>query len=252
MMSGDRGFLPYSRHDLDDDDIAAILPVLRGDWLTTGPMVEAFENALCRHTKSRFAVACGSGTAGLHLAALALGLQPGDRVVVPAVTFLATANAFRHVGAEIIFADTDPDTGLMTPQSAGAAMARARKNPIKVIANVHLAGNVADPIAIGEIAAAHRASIVEDAAHAIGSTYQAEVGTAAPVGDCRYSKMAVFSFHPVKTITTGEGGGITLNDPALHRRLSQLRSHGTIREKSLWENRTLAFDRLGKPNPWYY
>ncbi|MGH6930937.1 MAG: DegT/DnrJ/EryC1/StrS family aminotransferase, partial [Dongiaceae bacterium] len=85
-----------------------------------------------------------------------------------------------------------------------------------------------------------------------GSTYQAEVGTAAPVGDCRYSKMAVFSFHPVKTITTGEGGAITLNDPALHRRLSQLRSHGTIRENSLWENRTLAFDRLGKPNPWYY
>lgn len=252
MKGGSGAFLPYSRHELDDDDIAAVLPVLRGDWLTTGPKVAEFEAALCQRTGARFVVACANGTAGLHLAALALGLRPGDRVVVPAITFLATANAFRHVGAEILFADTDPDTGLITAQSAAAAIARAGNTPVKVMATVHLAGNVADPIALNEMAAARDIAIVEDAAHAIGGTYRTKEDNSTSVGGCRHGKMTVFSFHPVKTMTTGEGGAITVNDPDLFQRLNQLRGHGMIRDPSLFQDRQLALDPSGNPNPWYY
>jgi len=244
-------FLPYGRHEVDEDDIAAVAAVLRGDWLTTGPTVEAFEAALAARTKAGFAVACASGTAGLHLAMMALGLGPGDRAIVPTITFLATANAVRYVGADVVFADVDPETGLMTPATLEAALGRAGSGR-KAVLPVHFGGRPVDLPGVAAIAATAGIDVVEDAAHAIGTTYRRDNGPATPIGDCRYSRMAVFSFHPVKTIAMGEGGAITTNDATLHERLARFRSHGMTRAAGAFQNRDLAYDAEGVANPWYY
>jgi len=220
--------LPYGRQTIDDDDIAAVAAALRGDFLTTGPTVEAFENAFAETVGARHAVACANGTAALHLAMLALEVQPGEAVIAPSITFLATANCARYVGADVIFADVDPDTGLMTPDTLAQAIARLEGRRLRAVLPVHLRGDVAELPALAELAGAAGAVLVEDAPHALGST--ARFGNASEtVGDARHSAMATFSFHPVKTIATGEGGMVTTNDPALAERLRRLRSHGMVR-----------------------
>jgi UDP-4-amino-4,6-dideoxy-N-acetyl-beta-L-altrosamine transaminase len=243
-------FLPYGRQVIDDDDIAAVTAVLRGEWLTTGPTVEKFETALAARVGARFAVACSSGTAGLHLATLAAGLKHGDCAVVPSVTFLATANAVRYVDAEVVFTDVDADTGLLRPVDLEAALAKA-PGRVAAVLPVHLAGQTVDMAAIAEIAQRQGLVVIEDACHALGSIYQAD-GETFQVGSCRHSTMAVFSFHPVKAIAMGEGGAITTNDPELYERLMMLRSHGMTRDASEFRNADLAFGADGKPNPWYY
>jgi len=247
----DTPFLPYGRHEIDADDIAAVVRVLRGDWLTTGPAVEAFEAALVAQTQAQFATVCASATAGLHLAMMALRLGPGDSVIVPSITFLATANAVRYVGAEVVFADVDADTALLTPATIEAALARAG-GKAKAVMPVHFGGRTVDLPALAEVAARHGLAVVEDAAHAIGTRYGGGNAPRTPVGDCRYSRMAVFSFHPVKTIAMGEGGAVTTNDPALRESLARFRSHGMVRDPAAFEDRALGFDAGGKPNPWYY
>src|SRR5262249_54199089 len=222
-----------------------------GDWLTTGPAVEALEGALAARTKVRAAVACASGTAGLHLAMMALGLGPGDCAVVPAITFLATANAARYVGAEVVFADVDPDTALLSPATLEAALTRAKGNA-KVVLPVHFGGRTIDLAGIAAAAGRHGLAVVEDAAHAIGTTYGPGDRPREPIGDCQYSRMAVFSFHPVKTIAMGEGGAVTTNDPVLEERLKRFRNHGMTRDPTALQNRDLAFDSGGEANPWYY
>jgi UDP-4-amino-4,6-dideoxy-N-acetyl-beta-L-altrosamine transaminase len=244
-------FLPYGRHDIDEDDIAAVAAVLRGDWLTGGPAVEAFEAALAARVRAKHAVVCGSATAGLHLAMMALGLRDGERAIVPSVTFLATANAARYVGAEVVFADVDPGTALLTPATLEAAVARA-EGKAKVVLPVHFGGRTVDLAGIAAVAERHGLAVVEDAAHAVGASYAPGNQPRTPIGDCRYSRMAVFSFHPVKTIAMGEGGAITTNDPALRERLARFRSHGMTRDPAALQNRDLAFDSDGTPNPWYY
>jgi UDP-4-amino-4,6-dideoxy-N-acetyl-beta-L-altrosamine transaminase len=243
-------FLPYGRQVIDDDDIAAVTAVLHGDWLTTGPIVEKFEAALAAKVGARFAVACSSGTAALHLATLAAGLKHGDCAVVPSMTFLATANAVRYADAEVVFADVDGDTGLLRPVDLEAALAKAQGR-VAAVLPVHLGGQSVDMAAIAGIAQRHGMAVIEDACHALGSTYQAG-GETFRVGSCRHSTMAVFSFHPVKTIAMGEGGAITTNDPELYKRLMMLRSHGMTREASEFHNTDLAFGPDGNPNPWYY
>ncbi len=242
-------FLPYGRQAVDDDDVAAVAAVLRGDWLTTGPTVAAFEKAFAAKVGARFAVACSSGTAALHLAALALGLGPGNRVVVPTLTFLATANAARYVGADVLFADVAPDTGLMEAGHLRAALEGPSGDDVKAVFPVHLNGQCADPEAIAGLAAERRLKVVEDACHALGATYATGAGGTVPVGACRHADMAVFSLHAVKTITMGEGGVITTNDPGLEERLKRFRNHGTV--DRAFQNADLAFDGEGKPNPWY-
>lgn len=246
MSEAPARFLPYGRHEIDEDDIAAVADVLRSDWLTTGPAVDALEAALADRVQAGHAVVCASGTAGLHLAMMALGLGLGDRVIVPAVTFLATANAVRYVNAEVVFADVDPDTGLMTPATLEAALATV-VGGIKAVVPVHLGGRTVDLGGIAVVADRYNLTVVEDAAHAIGTTYGGR-----PVGDGRYGRMAVFSFHPVKTIAMGEGGAVTTNEPALARRLRTFRNHGMIRDADAFRDRALAFDADGTPNPWYY
>ena len=221
-------FLPYGRQTIDDDDVAAVAAALRDDFLTTGPRVEAFEAAFAEFVGARHAVACANGTAALHLAMLALGVGEGDVCIVPSITFLATANCARFVGAEVVFADVDPDSGLMTPPALEAAIARCGGRRIAAVLPVHLRGDVAELPALRALADAAGAALVEDACHALGSTMSLG-GDAVQVGDNRYGAMAAFSFHPVKTLTTGEGGAVTTGDSALAERLRTLRSHGMIR-----------------------
>lgn len=220
--------LPYGRQTIEDDDIAAVAEALRSDFLTTGPMVEAFERAFAETVGARHAVACANGTAALHLAMLALKVGPGDAVIAPSITFLATANCARYVGADVVFADVDPATGLMTPQTLAEAIGRVGDRRLRAVLPVHLRGDVAELPALAELAGAAGAVLVEDAPHALGSTMR--FGNAAEsVGDVRHAAMATFSFHPVKTIATGEGGMVTTNDAALADRLRTLRSHGMVR-----------------------
>ncbi len=245
-------FLPYGRHRVEEADIAAVSEVLRGDWLTTGPAVDGFERAFAAAVGAAHAVACSSGTAGLHLAALAAGLGEGDAAVVPAITFLATANCNRYVGAEVVFADVDPETGLMRAEHLEAALAAAGDRRVKAVYPVHLNGQCADLEAIGGLAREHGLTVIEDACHALGATYHPASAAPTPIGACAYADMAVFSFHPVKTIAMGEGGAVTTGDAALWRRLMRLRSHGMVREADGFEGTELAFDADGQANPWYY
>ncbi|ADG08706.1 UDP-4-amino-4,6-dideoxy-N-acetyl-beta-L-altrosamine transaminase [Caulobacter segnis] len=225
-MSG--SFLPYGRQTIEDDDIAAVAEALRGDFLTTGPTVEAFEAAFAQKVGAAHAVAVSNGTATLHLAMLALGVGEGDVCIAPSVTFLATANCARYVGAEVVFADVDPDSGLMTPQTLAEAFDRAGDRRVKAVLPVHLRGDVCDLPALKALADAAGAALVEDAPHALGSIATFD-GVAHPVGDGAYSSFASFSFHPVKTLATGEGGMLTTNDAGLASRARLLRSHGMVR-----------------------
>jgi len=242
-------FLPYARQDIDDADITAVADVLRSDFLTTGPMVEKFEAVFAENVGSRHAVVCSSGTAALHLAAMALNLGPEDRVIVPSVTFLATANAVRYLGAEVVFADVNPATGQMGPEQLAETIATAEGVKARTVISVCLTGSTEDPAKL-EAAAAGR-KIVYDACHAIGTTYRAgnERGT---VGDCRHAALAAFSFHPAKTIAIGEGGAVTTNDDELADRLRLLRNHGMTRDPNKFTNTRMALDSAGNPNPWYY
>lgn len=243
-------FLPYGRQSVDESDIAAVVDVLRSDWLTTGPAVEAFETAFAEQVEADAAVTCANGTAALHLAAMALGLGPDDVVIVPAITFLATANAARYVGAEVIFADVDPETGLMMPDHLEEALSRAPTDRTKAVFPVHLNGQVGDPAEMCALARRHGLHIVEDACHALGSRYVSD-GMQYTVGGCAHADLATFSFHPVKAIATGEGGMVSGNDPDLVSRVKVLRSHGMTREPGAFRNVGLAFDGA-EPNPWYY
>ncbi len=240
-MSGD--FLPYGRQSIGDDDIAEVAAALRSDFLTTGPLVETFEKAFAEATGAAHAVVCNSGTAALHLAALAADLNENDAAIVPALTFLATANAVRMTGAEVIFADVDADTGLLTPEALKDAHARGKasgKN-IRAVLPVHLNGQVCDLAALKK-AAPEGTIFIEDSCHALGE---------AQIGATKDSFAACFSFHPVKAIATAEGGAVTTRDAKAAERMRALRSHGMIREPAAFTARDLAFDG-NAPNPWYY
>jgi UDP-4-amino-4,6-dideoxy-N-acetyl-beta-L-altrosamine transaminase len=237
-------FLPYGRQTIEDDDIAAVAAALRADMLTTGPAVAEFERRFAEATGAAHVVACNSGTAALHLAALALDVGPGQAAVVPSLTFLATANAVRMTGAEVVFADVDPDTGLMTAETFADALDRAGRAGLAVRAAlpVHLNGQLCDMAALAALAQGRGIELIEDACHALG-----EDG----VGKTRHSRLACFSTHPVKAIATGEGGAVATSDAGLAERMRMLRSHGMVRDKARMTDRALSFDGE-EPNPWSY
>jgi UDP-4-amino-4,6-dideoxy-N-acetyl-beta-L-altrosamine transaminase len=243
-------FLPYGRQLIEEDDIAAVTEALRGDFLTTGPFVGRFETALAKAVGAKHAIVCSNGTAALHMAARALGLGVGTKVIVPVITFLATASAPHLNGAEIVFADVDPETGLMRSEDLDAALKRA--GHADAVFNVHVNGQCGDIEAIAKIARAHGAKIVDDACHAIGTGFVAEDGSLSQIGSNAFSDLTVFSFHPVKTIAMGEGGAVTTNDPELAERLVRARNHGMTRKPDDFANTADAFDIDGTPNPWYY
>jgi perosamine synthetase len=236
-------FLGYGRQSISAQDIDAVIAVLRGDYLTQGPVVDRFEAALAEYVGARFAVAVSSGTAALHIACLAAGLREGSRAITQAITFVATANAPIACGATVGVADIDPVTLGLDFRAFRSALAQ---NPdASVVLPVHIGGLAADPAAIAAASAGR--VVIEDACHALGGREPDGV----TVGSCRHSTMACFSFHPVKSITTGEGGAVTTNDPELARRLRMLRNHGLERDSTRLAERDQGFDH-GEPNPWYY
>jgi UDP-4-amino-4,6-dideoxy-N-acetyl-beta-L-altrosamine transaminase len=243
----DLPFLPYGRQLIEDDDVAAVVEALRSDFLTTGPRVEAFERAFAETVGARHAVACANGTAALHLAMLALDMRPGEAAIVPSITFAATANAARYVDGEVVFADVDPQSGLMTPAALEEALGRLQGRRLAAVLPVHMAGSVCDLPALRTLAGEAGAVLVEDACHALGGT----VGTER-VGDGRHSAATCFSFHPVKTIATGEGGMVTTGDAALAARLRHFRSHGIARKADLFRLPAQSLDASGAANPWAY
>lgn len=246
-------FMPYGRHALDENDIKAVETVLQGDWLTGGANVDDFEQKLCQVTEAPFAIACSNGTTALHLAMLALDVGPGDVVVVPAITFLASANAARFVGADVVFADVDPDTGLLTAATLEQAITSySDPSKIKAVINVHLNGQCENLEAIYAVAQKYGLYVVEDAAHAIGTHYIDSTGQKHSIGANHYSDLTTFSFHPLKTIATGEGGAVTCKSEKLATHLKLARCHGMIRTKENWQNEAQGFDEAGTPNPWYY
>lgn len=245
-------FLPYARQTVEEDDIAAVNRVLRSDWLTTGPEVSKFEAELASATGAKFSVACSSGTAALHIAALAAGLGPEHHSVVSAVTFLATANATRYVNAEVLFADADAENGLSHAEHFKAVIEAHPAYNIGALFPVHLCGQTTNMEELALLARMKNLIIIEDACHALGTTYTSSNGRKHTVGDCAHSDMAVFSFHPAKTIAMGEGGAVTTNDEALYEKLCRFRNHGIHRDPSRFVNQQLAVAADGTENPWYY
>ncbi len=224
--------LPYGRQSIDDDDIDAVVEALRSDFLTTGPRVADFEAALADATGASFVATVSSGTAALHAAYHATGIGPNDEVIVPALTFAATANAALYLGARPVFADVDRETGTLDPESAQRLITRRTR----AIVAVDYAGHPADYDALRNIATRHGLALIDDAAHSLGATDRGRgVGELADV--------ATLSFHPVKHITTGEGGAVLSHNPDVHRAVVNFRSHGIVREE----------DRLGRhEGPWYH
>jgi UDP-4-amino-4,6-dideoxy-N-acetyl-beta-L-altrosamine transaminase len=243
-------FLPYGRQVIEEDDIQAVCEVLRGEYLTTGPAVGRFETALAKTVNAKHAIVCANGTAALYMAARALGLGPGTRIIVPSLTFLATASAPHLNGAEIVFADVDPDSGLMRPQDLAEAIGRA--GHADAVFNVHLNGQCGGLEEIGQIARANGLKIVDDSCHALGTAYFANNGAPSLIGENTFCDLSVFSFHPVKAIAMGEGGAVTANDPDVAAVLARTRNHGMTRNAVEFANSQDAFEAESRPNPWYY
>jgi UDP-4-amino-4,6-dideoxy-N-acetyl-beta-L-altrosamine transaminase len=215
--------IPYGRQNISEADIAAVVEVLHSDLLTQGPLVPLFEERVARHCGAVYGVAANSATSALHIACLALGVRPGDRVWTSPVTFLASANCARYCGATVDFVDIDPRTYNMSVPALAEKLDLAKRTGElpKIVIPVHLCGQSADMEGIGLLADKYGFKVIEDASHAIGATYKRE-----PVGCCRYSDVTIFSFHPVKIITSGEGGMAMTNDPLLAKRMMKFRSHG--------------------------
>lgn len=228
-------FLPYGKQWIDDDDIQAVVSVLKSDFLTQGPAIEQFEKRICEITGARYCIAVCNGTAALHLAVAALNLEKRIYGITSPITFTASANCMVYNDIRPDFADIDEKTYCIDPDEI-----EKKINPlVKLLIPVHFAGQTANMPAIQKIAKKHNCYVIEDAAHAIGSEY----ADGSKVGGCRYSDMTIFSFHPVKTVTTGEGGAITTNDPLLYERLKLLRTHGITKDSKLMKK---------NPGPWYY
>lgn len=231
--------LHYGRQSIEDDDIEAVVNCLRSDFLTQGPAVKRFEDSLCEATGAKYAVALANGTAALHLAALAAGVGPGDAGITSTVTFVASANCIRYAGGKAHFTDVDPNTGLMTLASLEERVKEAKP---KVVIPVDLTGAVADLAGVQAIAKRVGAMSIEDAAHSLGATYEVG-GTTFRAGSCAHSDMAILSFHPVKHVTTGEGGAVTTNDQGLYDELMDLRTHGITKNAAKLQK---------NDGPWYY
>ena len=233
--------IPYGRQDISEADIQAVVDVLRSDFLTQGPAVPAFETAIAQYCGVEHAVAVNSATSALHIACLALGVDKGDIVWTSPITFVASVNCALYCGADVDFVDIDPRTYNQSTERLAEKLVQAEKSGRlpKVIIPVHLCGQPCDMAGIHALSQRYGFKIIEDASHAIGGKYKGE-----HIGNCRYSDITVFSFHPVKIITTGEGGMALTNDAHLAKRMQLLRSHGITRD---------AADMTHAPDgPWYY
>ncbi|MDO5848692.1 MAG: UDP-4-amino-4,6-dideoxy-N-acetyl-beta-L-altrosamine transaminase [Methanobrevibacter sp.] len=226
-------FLPYGKQTMDQDDIDSVVEVLHADFITQGPKINEFEEGIAKYCGAKYAVAFNSGTSALHGAYFALGLNPGDEMITSPNTFVATSNAALYLGAKPVFGDVQAETGNLDPLKVADKIT----DKTKFIAPVHYSGNPCDMKAFAEIAEENDIKLIEDAAHALGAKYDGK-----PIGSLEYSEMAMFSFHPVKHITTGEGGIIVTNDEEYYNRLQLFRSHGITKENLVNES----------DGDWYY
>lgn len=235
--------IPYGRQEITEADIRAVVETLQSDFLTQGPKVEEFERKFAAYVGARYAVAVANGTAALHLCALALGVKPGVRVITTPITFAASANCVRYAGGEVYFADIDPETGLLDLQQVKKLIASKPEGFFSGIIPVDFAGYPLDLEAFRQLADAHGLWIIEDACHAPGGSFTDSEGKEQLCGNGNYADLAIFSFHPVKHIATGEGGMITTNRADLYEQLLLLRTHGITKNP----------DQLSQnPGGWYY
>ena len=234
-------FIPYGRQDISQEDIDTVVEVLRSDWITQGPKIAVFEKIVSDYCGAKYAVAVSSATAGLHIACLAAGLSQGDILWTSPNTFVASANCGLYCGATVDFVDIDPNTYNLSIEELERKLTEAENQGClpKVVVPVHFSGQSCEMEKIAQLSAKYGFRVIEDAAHGIGGRYQGE-----PVGSCQFSDMAVFSFHPVKIITTGEGGMVLTNKEDLYEKLIRLRSHGITRKVELM--------REESHGPWYY
>ena len=237
--------IPYGKHHIDEDDIQAVVDVLRSGVLTQGAAIEAFEQAIAGYVGAKYAVVVSSGTAALHLAAMVAGVGPKTSLITSPITFVASANAGLYVGARVVFADIDPDAVNMSQSALKGVLARTPD--ARAVIPVHFAGLPCDMSAIKTVADQAGVVVIEDAAHALGAVYP----NGSRVGSCVYSLMTIFSFHPVKAIAAGEGGMITTNDEKIYRRLLRLRSHGINKLDDPFQLPEQA-ETNGVRDLWYY
>lgn len=230
--------IPYGKQDISQEDIDTVVEVLKSDFLTQGPQIPLFEKSIGDHTGAGFSLACNSATSALHISCLALGVSSGDLVWTSANSFAASSNCALYCGADVDFVDIDPDTFNMSIPLLEEKLKNAKKLP-KVVIPVHMCGQSCDMEELSKLSKKYNFKVIEDASHAIGAKYQGK-----PVGDCRYSEITVFSFHPVKIITTAEGGVCCTNDKDLASRLELFRSHGITKDPELMESESHG--------PWYY
>lgn len=233
--------IPYGKQDINQADIDAVLEVMKSDFLTQGPMVPRFEQSVAKHVGANHALAVNSATSALHIACLALGLGEDDWLWTTPVTFVASANCGLYCGANVDFVDIDPQTYNLCPIALKQKLEQAKQDGRlpKVVVAVHLCGQPCNMEAIGALANEYGFKVIEDASHAIGGKYQGEF-----IGNCRYSDVTVFSFHPVKIVTTAEGGMAVTNDARLAEKMNLLRSHGITRDPALMTHEP--------DGPWYY
>ena len=233
--------IPYGRQDITEADIDAVVAVLKSDFLTQGPLVPKFEQAVSNYCGAQYAVALNSATSALHVACLALGLRPGDWLWTSPITFVASANCGLYCGAKVDFVDIDPLTYNLCPVALETKLEKAdgEGRLPKVVVAVHLCGQPCDMVAINRLAQRYGFKIIEDASHAVGGRFRGE-----PIGNCRYSAVTIFSFHPVKIITSAEGGMALTNDADLAKKMALLRSHGITRDPL-----QMTSDSEG---PWFY
>lgn len=241
--------IPYGKQNITEEDIQAVIETLKSDYLTQGPKVAEFENAFAKYIGSDYAVAVSNGTAALHLCTLALGVKQGDKVITTPITFAASANCVRYCGGEIVFADIDPDTYLLDIKAVKKLLKEAPKGTYCGIISVDFAGRAVNLEEYKTLAKEYNLWLIEDACHAPGGFFTDSKGQNQLCGNGNFADLAVFSFHPVKHIASGEGGMITTHDKALYEKLLQLRTHGIIKNEKKFEN-SVSFAQGGeKVNP---
>lgn len=243
--------IPYGKQAITQEDMDAVMDALQSEYLTQGPRIAAFEEAFAGYIGSQYAVAVSNGTAALHLSALALHVQPGDRVITTPITFAATANCIRYCSGEVVFADIDPNTYLLDIESVRKLLQNAPKGTYQGIIPVDFAGRAVDLEKFRKLADEFGLWIIEDACHAPGGYFLDSENTKQYCGNGRFAELAIFSFHPVKHIAAGEGGMITTNDEILYRKLLQLRSHGISRERADYVNSVEFAGGVDEYPAWY-
>lgn len=243
--------IPYGRQNITEEDIKVVVETLKSDYLTQGPKIAEFETAFASYVGSKYAVALANGTAALHLCALALGVKEGDKVITTPITFAASANCVRYCGGEVVFSDIDPETYLLDINKVRLLLEKAPKGTYKGIIPVDFAGRANDLEAFRALADDYDLWIIEDACHSPGGYFKNSENTAQTCGNGNYANLAIFSFHPVKHIASGEGGMITTNDKNLYEKLLQLRTHGIVKNNDLYTN-TIEFAGGDDQYPGWY